>query len=50
MQIHHEVAISQEARRHASRRDLFPMMQMLSGFGRARDDAKRVLRAICFKC
>jgi hypothetical protein len=40
----------QEARRHAGLRELFPMVQSLSAFGRVRDDAKRVSRAIGFKC
>jgi hypothetical protein len=39
-----------EARRHAGLRELFPMVQSLSAFGRARDDAKRVSRRIGFKC
>ena len=40
----------QEARRHAGLRELFPMVQSLSAFGRARDDAKVVSRSIGFKC
>jgi hypothetical protein len=40
----------QEARRRAGLRELFPMVQSLSAFGRARDDAKRVSRVIGFKC
>jgi hypothetical protein len=40
----------QEARRHAGLRELFPMVQSLSAFGRARDDAKRVSGAIGFRC
>jgi hypothetical protein len=38
------------ARRHAGLRELFPMVQSLSAFGRARDDAKRVSQVIGFKC
>jgi hypothetical protein len=40
----------QKARRHAGLRELFPMVQSLSAFGRARDDAKRVSRSIGFRC
>lgn len=40
----------QEARRHAGLRELFPMVQSLSAFGRVRDNAKRVSRSIGFKC
>lgn len=40
----------QEARRHAGLRELFPMVQSLSAFGRVRDDAKRFSRSIGFKC
>jgi hypothetical protein len=40
----------QEARRHAGLRELFPMVQSLSAFGRVRNDAKRVSLAIGFKC
>ncbi len=40
----------QEARRHAGLRELFPMVQSLSAFGRARDNAKRASRRIGFKC
>jgi hypothetical protein len=40
----------QEARRHAGLRELFPMVQSLSAFGRVRDNAKRVSRTIGFKC
>jgi hypothetical protein len=40
----------QEARRHAGLRELFPMVQSLSAFGRARDEAKRVSRAVGFEC
>src|SRR5688572_33013637 len=32
----------QRARQRAGRRELFPMVQSLSAFGEARDDAKRV--------
>jgi hypothetical protein len=39
-----------EARRHAGLRELFPMVQSLSAFGRARDEAKQVSRTIGFKC
>jgi hypothetical protein len=39
-----------EARRHAGLRELFPMVQSLSAFGRVRDDAKRVSRSIGLKC
>ena len=40
----------QEARRHAGLRELFPMVQSLSAFGRVRDDAKRVSRSIGLTC
>ena len=40
----------QRARQRAGRRELFPMVQSLSAFGEARDDAKRVARSIGFKC
>ena len=40
----------QEARRHAGLRELFPMVQSLSAFGRVRDDAKVVSKSIGFKC
>jgi hypothetical protein len=40
----------QEAKRHAFLRELFPMVQSLSAFGRVRDDAKVVSRSIGFKC
>jgi hypothetical protein len=40
----------QRARRHAGLRELFPMVQSLSAFGRVRDDAKRVSRSLGFKC
>jgi hypothetical protein len=40
----------ERARRHAGRRELFPMVQSLSAFGRSRDAAKRVSRSIGFKC
>jgi hypothetical protein len=40
----------QQARRHAGLRELFPMVQSLSAFGRVRDDAKRISRSIGFKC
>jgi hypothetical protein len=38
------------ARRHAGRRELFPMVQSLSAFGKSRDAAKRVMRSVGFKC
>lgn len=38
------------ARRHAGRRELFPMVQSLAAFERARDAAKRVRRSIGFTC
>ena len=38
------------ARRHAGRRELFPMVQALSAFGKSRDAAKRVMRSVGFKC
>jgi hypothetical protein len=40
----------QEARRHAGLRELFPMVQSLSAFGGARDEAKRVSHATGCKC
>jgi hypothetical protein len=40
----------ERARRHAGRRELFPMVQALTAFGTARDAAKRVSRSIGFKC
>jgi hypothetical protein len=40
----------QRARGQAGRRELFPMVQSLSAFGRSRDAAKRVGRTIGFKC
>jgi hypothetical protein len=40
----------QEARRHAGLRELFPMVQSLSAFGRVRDTAQRVAKTIGFKC
>jgi hypothetical protein len=39
-----------EAKQHAFLRELFPMVQSLSAFGRVRDDAKIVSRSIGFKC
>jgi len=38
------------ARRHAGRRELFPMVQSLSAFEKSRDAAKRVMRSVGFKC
>jgi hypothetical protein len=38
------------ARRQAGRRELFPMVQSLAAFERARDAAKRVRGSIGFKC
>lgn len=38
------------ARRQAGRRELFPMVQSLSAFGKSRDEAKRFSRVIGFKC
>jgi hypothetical protein len=38
------------ARGHAGRRELFPMVQALSAFGKSRDAAKRVMRTAGFKC
>jgi hypothetical protein len=38
------------ARAHAGRRELFPMVQALSAFGKSRDAAKRVMRSVGFKC
>jgi hypothetical protein len=38
------------ARRYAGRRELFPMVQSLAAFGRARDAAKRAGRSIGFRC
>lgn len=40
----------QEARRHAGLRELFPMVQSLSAFGRVRDNAQKVAKTIGFKC
>jgi hypothetical protein len=40
----------ERTRRHAGRRELFPMVQALSAFGKSRDAAKRVRRSIGFKC
>jgi hypothetical protein len=40
----------ERARRQAGRRELFPMVQSLSAFGKSRDAAKRMGRAIGFKC
>jgi hypothetical protein len=40
----------ERARRHAGRRELFPMVQALSAFGTSRNAAKRVSRSIGFKC
>ena len=40
----------ERARGHAGRRELFPMVQALSAFENARNDAKRVSRSIGFKC
>jgi hypothetical protein len=40
----------QRARQRAGRRELFPMVQSLSAFGKARDAAKREARSIGFKC
>jgi hypothetical protein len=40
----------ERARGQAGRRELFPMVQSLSAFGKSRDAAKRVGRAIGFKC
>ena len=38
------------ARRQAGRRELFPMVQSLAAFERAREAAKRVRRSIGFAC
>ena len=38
------------ARRQAGRRELFPMVQSLAAFERARETAKRARRPIGFKC
>lgn len=38
------------ARVQAGRRELFPMVQALSAFGKSRDAAKRVMRSVGFKC
>lgn len=38
------------ARRQAGRRELFPMVQSLAAFERARDAARRARRPIGFKC
>ena len=38
------------ARRRAGRRELFPMVQSLSAFEKARDAAKGVMRSVGFKC
>ena len=38
------------ARRQAGRRELFPMVQSLSAFGKSRDEAKRFSRVIGFRC
>ena len=40
----------ERARRHAGRRELFPMVQALSAFGESRDAAKRFSRSIGFRC
>jgi hypothetical protein len=40
----------ERARRHAGERALFPMVQGISAFERSRNAAKRVSRAIGFKC
>jgi hypothetical protein len=40
----------ERTRRHAGRRELFPMVQALSAFGKSRDAAKRVRRSIGFEC
>jgi hypothetical protein len=40
----------ERARRHAGRRELLPMVQALSAFGKSRNAAKRVSRSIGFKC
>jgi hypothetical protein len=40
----------ERTRRHAGRRELFPMVQALSAFGKSRDAAKRVRHSIGFKC
>jgi hypothetical protein len=38
------------ARRQAGRRELFPMVQSLAAFERAREAAKRARRSVGFKC
>lgn len=38
------------ARRQAGRRELFPMVQSLAAFERARETAKRARRSVGFKC
>ncbi|CAN5192576.1 hypothetical protein BH18ACT12_BH18ACT12_18160 [soil metagenome] len=38
------------ARRHAGRRELFPMVQSLSACGKSRDAAKRIMRSVGFNC
>ena len=40
----------ERTRLHAGRRELFPMVQSLAAFGKARDAAKRVMRSVGFKC
>jgi hypothetical protein len=40
----------ERTRLHAGRRELFPMVQSLAAFGKARDAAKRVRRSVGFKC
>jgi hypothetical protein len=40
----------QRTRFHAGRRELFPMVQALAAFGKARDAAKRVRQSVGFKC
>jgi hypothetical protein len=38
------------ARGHAGRRELFPMVQALSAFGKSRDAAKRLMPSVGLKC
>ncbi len=40
----------ERTRLHAGRRELFPMVQSLTAFGKSRDAAKRVRRSVGFKC
>jgi hypothetical protein len=40
----------ERTRRHAGRRELFPMVQSLSAFGKSRDAAKGIMRSVGFKC